>query len=168
MNSNIFPPQAGIFAPKALLFGSLNFHFSVRPSVRPFVRSSAATKMKTVTDETIKTRPKNTDILVVFEGTDHFHILCQLILMPKNDPENLSFYEGKNDPEGSQKRTQKYLIFVVLTQIYTVKRMSRCALQRDIVRETTNFTNSGCPLQNLKFTCSSDIFGSSAPHALRV
>ena len=126
--------------------------------------------MKTVTDETIKTRPKNTDILVVFEGTDHFHILCQLILMPKNDPENLSFYEGKNDPEGSQKRTHKYLIFVVLTQIYTVKRMLRCALQRDIVRETTNFTNSVCPLQNSKFTYRDilDISASSAPHALRV
>ena len=123
--------------------------------------------MKTVTDETIKTRQKNTNILVVFEGTDHFHILCQLMLMPKNDPEILSFYEGTNDPGGTQKRTPKYMIFVVLTQICTVKRMLRCTLQRDFVRETTNFTNSVCPLQNPKCTYILDNLASSAPHALR-
>ena len=58
--------------------------------------------MKTVIDETIKTRLKITNILVVFEGTDHFQILCQLILMPKNDIKICRFANGKSIQEGAK------------------------------------------------------------------
>ena len=74
-----------VFAPKAPIFGSPKSHFSVRPFVRPSVRPSAATKIKTVTDETIKTYQKIMNFSGVFEGMVHFQILCQFILESKND-----------------------------------------------------------------------------------
>ena len=49
----------------------------------------------------------------VFEGTLNFKLLCQMILVPKNDPEILSFYEGKTIQKGAKNGPQNtcFLLF---------------------------------------------------------
>ena len=91
-----------VFAPKAPIFGSPKSHFSVRSSVRSSVCLFAATKIKTVTDETIKTCTKSTKISGVFEGMVYFKILCQFILVSKNDQFFCRFTNGKTIQKGAK------------------------------------------------------------------
>ena len=61
--------------------------------------------------------PKNRKFSTIFERNLNFDQMGHTFFRVKNDLKKLSFHEGKNDPEGLQKWTQKYMIFDDFHQI---------------------------------------------------
>ena len=148
---------------RRLYSGALNLTFL---SVRSFVRPSAAAKIKTVTDETIKTCQKSRNFQAFSKVWCTSRFCVNLFWCPKMI-KKCRFTNWKTIQKGA-KNTLKSSDFLCFDAEMARKTdVTLCPTTR-FRSWNDNFLKLGQSTTNLDFMHIFDIFGPSAPHAPRV